>query len=252
MKDPPLFSILTAAYNNESTIRQTIESVKKQTFQSLEHIVIDGKSQDRTCDILREYQNTYRLCWNSEADNGIADALNKGLRKSRGEYIIVIQADDHLLNSNTLEKVHSFSKRDKKDIISFPVILNHPERGKVLRKPIKLLWWNHLKFILPHQGCFVNHSLFDRIGAFKTEFQIAMDYDFFYRALNHGCTVLFGDFPVAGMGGTGIGSSAENIMQRLHEEKMVQLQNEKNIFWKAVQSTFRYFYLPYKKSRVSN
>jgi len=70
--------------------------------------------------------------------------------------------------------------------------------------------------------------------------------------LNHRCTVLFGDFPVAEMGGTGIGSSAENIVQRLHEEKMVQVQNDNSIFWKTVQSTFRFFYLPYKKWRVSN
>ena len=249
---PPFFTIITASLNNAPTIRKTLESIKGQNYQDVEHIVSDGGSLDNTLDILEEYEKIYNLKWNSETDNGIADALNKGLSEAQGQYIIVIQADDHLLNPTILEKVHLLLEGNKTDIISFPVIFNHPVRGKILRKPIKLLWWNHLKFIFPHQGCFVNHSLFDRIGAFKTEFQIAMDYDFFYRALNHRCTVLFGDFPVAEMGGSGIGSSVENIMLRLHEEKMVQLQNEKNIFWKAFQATFRFFYLPYKKWRVSN
>lgn len=250
MTEPPFFTILTASLNNRRTIKQTLESIMNQTYQNFEHIVIDGDSEDGTIGILKNAAHTYPLTWISEPDEGIADALNKGLNKSRGKYIIVIQADDYLLNPNILEKVHSLLKSEKNDIISFPVILNHPVKGNILRKPIKLLWWNHFKFIFPHQGCFVKRSLFDKIGVFRNDFQIAMDYDFFYRALNHHITATFGDFPVAVMGGEGIGTSVETTMQRLNEEKLVQLLNEKNIFWKAVQSTFRFFYLPYKKRRI--
>lgn len=248
----PFFTILTASLNSGSTIKGTLESIKNQTFQNFEHIVIDGGSADATVDILQRYSGSYNLSWISEPDKGIADALNKGLSKSRGKYIIVIQADDHLLHPNILEKVHLLLKSEKTDITSFPVILNHPVKGKVLRKPIKQLWWNHFKFIFPHQGCFVNRSLFEKIGVFRNDFQIAMDYDFFYRALNHHSTVTFGEFPVAEMGGEGIGTSVESTMQRLQEEKRVQLQNENSLFWKAFQSIFRFLYLPYKKRRISN
>jgi len=245
MKKNPFFSILSASLNNGSSIRQTIESIRCQTFQSLEHIVIDGKSQDTTCDILREYENTYKLCWLSEPDKGIADALNKGLKKSRGKYIVVIQADDYLLNPNILKKVHTLLKNEKNDIISFPVVLNHPVKGKSLRKPIRFLWWNHFKFIFPHQGCFVHRRVFDQVGGFRSEFKINLDYDFFYRALAHNCSVEFGNFPVALMGGYGIGSGTKNMDRRLREERRVQVLNERNPIWKVAQLFFRIFYMLY-------
>ena len=250
MNDPPLFSILTAAHNSGVSIRRTIESVKNQTFQSLEHIVIDGKSQDTTCDILREYDNTYKLRWISETDEGIADALNKGLSLSQGLYIIVIQADDRLLNPNTLKNVYPQVEKEDIDIYSFPVIMDHNEKGMIFRKPIRHLWWNHFKFIFPHQGCFVHRRVFDKIGGFRKEFKIAMDYDFFYRALAGRLSVQFGQFPVALMGGGGVGSCLKFIDLRLAEERMVQLQNEQNLAWRAAQLLFRLFYMPYKKNLI--
>ena len=252
MSESPFFTILTASLNSESTIIENLESIKNQTIQNLEHIVIDGKSQDTTCHILKEYENTYKLRWLSEPDKGIGDALNKGLSLSQGRYIIVIQADDRLLNPNILENVYPLLNNEKTDLWSFPVIFNHQDKGKVLKKPIKFLWWNHFKFIFPHQGCFVHRRVFDKIGGFRKEFNIAMDYDFFYRALAGKLSIQFGKFPVAVMGGAGVGSNLKFIYNRLAEEKMVQMQNEKNIFWKAFQATFRFFYLPYKKWRVSN
>ena len=250
MKKNPFFSILSASLNNGSSIRQTIESIRCQTFQSLEHIVIDGKSQDTTCDILREYENTYKLCWLSEPDKGIADALNKGLKKSRGKYIVVIQADDYLLNPNILKKVHTLLKNEKNDIISFPVVLNHPVKGKSLRKPIRFLWWNHFKFIFLHQGCFVHRRMFERIGGFRNEFKIGMDYDFFYRTLAGQVAVKFGNFPVSLMGGAGVGSDTRFIIKRLSEEKLVQMRNEQNPGWKIAQFLFRWLYMHYKKFRL--
>jgi len=250
MKDPPLFSILTAAYNNEATIRQTIESVKKQTFQSLEHIVIDGKSQDTTCDILKEYEKAYNLKWVSEPDNGIADALNKGVSLAQGRYIIVIQADDRLLNPNILDNVCPLLNNEEADIYSFPVILNHHRKGKILKKPIKILWWNHFKFIFLHQGCFVHRRMFERIGGFRNEFKIGMDYDFFYRTLAGQVAVKFGNFPVSLMGGAGVGSDTRFIIKRLSEEKLVQMRNEQNPGWKIAQFLFRWLYMHYKKFRL--
>jgi glycosyltransferase involved in cell wall biosynthesis len=255
MSDNPFFTILTASFNNASTIRQTIESIKKQTFENLEHFVIDGGSSDGTVEIIEKLGHAYNMCWISEPDQGIADALNKGLRKAQGHYIIVIQADDRLLNPDILEHVFKLLNKEKFDIVSFPVILDHPVKGKVLRKPIQCLWWNHFKFIFLHQGCFVNRSVFERIGSFKEEFEIAFDYDFFYRALKYKCSVRFEKFPVALMGGEGVGSNPDHIFKRLEEEKLVHRLNEKNIFWRLFQGVFCLFYLPYKtkfRSRFSH
>jgi glycosyltransferase involved in cell wall biosynthesis len=246
MMDFPFFTILTASFNSMPAFYRNLESMMSQSFKDFEHIVIDGGSDDDTRDILKKFENLYNLYWISEPDDGIADALNKGLRIAKGRYIIVVQADDHLLSPDTLEKVYPLLNEQATDILSFPVILEHPIRGQVLRKPIERLWWNHFKFIFPHQGCFVHQRVFEKIGAFRKEFKINMDYDFFYRALQEKFRVKFGKFPVAIMGGEGVGTNLKTTHKRLEEERRVQQLNEKNPLWRLAQQIFAFFYLPYK------
>ena len=252
MKNSPFFSVLTASLNNGFTIEGTLESVKNQSFQNFEHIVIDGDSRDETLDILKKYKNAYNLTWISEPDLGISDALNKGLGLSYGRYIIVIQADDQLLHPNILDNVFLQLKSEKFDIISFPIILNHPAKGKTFSKPIQHLWWNHFKFVFPHQGCFVHRRVFDQIGMFRNEFKICLDYDFFYRVLARNCSVKFGKFPVALTGGEGVSTNTEFILKRLKEERLVHILNEKNVLWKIAQSIFHTLYVPYKRLTLPN
>jgi glycosyltransferase involved in cell wall biosynthesis len=247
----PFFSILTASLNSMPTFWDNLESMMSQNFKDFEHIVIDGGSDDGTLDLLKKFENFYNLHWISEPDGGIADALNKGLHIAKGQYIIVIQADDRLLGPDTLEKVYPLLNSEKAGIYSFPVVLDHRDSGKVLRKPIRWLWWNHFKFILPHQGCFVSRKVFDQVGEFRKEFKINMDYDFFYRALERKVSVKFGKFPVTLMGGSGIGSDPANMMKRLKEERSVQKLNEKNMFWRVAQFIFHSFYMTYKINILS-
>lgn len=249
-RDYPFFTVLTASLNSAKTIRKTLDSVKQQSFTKLEHLVIDGNSVDGTIGILKEFEHFYNMSWVSEPDRGIAEALNKGLRKSKGQYIIVIQADDQFLTPNILEQVFKLLANERIDILSFPVILDHPVKGKMLKKPIRSLWWNHFKFIFPHQGCFVHQRVFKKIGEFRKEFKINMDYDFFYRALREKCTVKFEKFPVAIMGGKGVGTDPEMIDGRLKEERQVQRLNEKNLLWRLAQYIFACLYRPYKMFSV--
>jgi len=246
MATHPFFTILTASLNKGATLTKTLESIKNQTFQDFEHIVVDGNSYDETLDTLKQFENTYNLSWISEPDHGIADALNKGLARAMGRYVLVIQADDQLLSSKSLENVYPLLRDELFDIYNFPVILDHPVIGKVLLKPIRIPWWNHFKFIFLHQGCFVNQRVFKEIGEFRKKFSIALDYDFFYRALIHGFKVKFENYPVSLMGGTGIGSNQDFLIRRLNEEILVQNLNERNPFWRIAQLIFRTLYLPYK------
>jgi glycosyltransferase involved in cell wall biosynthesis len=232
--------------NKGATIRNTLESMRNQTRQNFEHIVIDGGSADESVEILRQFEHTYPLLWISEPDLGISDALNKGIKKAGGRYILVIQADDYLFDSIVLERVFLFLQDERYDICSFPVVLNHPIHGGLLRKPIRRLWWNHFKFIFPHQGCFVHRRVFEKIGGFSNRFSINMDYDFFYRALSSRCNVGFGNFPVAYMGGEGIGTDSDFSEKRLEEERLVQCLNERSLFWRGAQTLFRVLYVPYK------
>ncbi len=246
MNDNPFFTIITASFNNESTVKRTLESIKNQTFENLEHFVIDGGSTDGTVEILKQMEHSYNLSWLSEPDQGIAEALNKGLRKAQGRYIIIIQADDRFICLNILEKVYPLLNNEEIDILSFPVIMEDPIKGEVLRRTIRCLWWNHFKFIFQHQGCFVHRRVFEKIGGFREEFKIALDYDFFYRALKNRCSVRFEKPPIALMGGKGIGSNVDNLPLRIKEEKWVQGLNEHNEFWRFAQYFFRLFYVPYK------
>jgi len=246
MSKPPFITILTVALNSGATIKKTLESVRNQTFQDFEHVVIDGGSRDETLEIIKEYENTYNLTWISESDKGISDALNKGLRLAGGRYIIVIQADDQLLHPEILNNVFSQLESERFDILDFPVIVDLPVKGKVLSKPIQSLWWNHFKFVFRHQGCFVHKRVFDQIGMFRNRFKICLDYDFFYRALARNCSVKFDQTPVALMGGEGVGSNPEFIFKRLKEDRLVQILNEKNIFWRLLQFVFHMLYLPFK------
>lgn len=246
MGNHPFFTILTTSLNSGSTIRKTLESVKTQKFQDLEHIVIDGESQDETPNILKEFNNTYNITWISESDHGIADALNKGLKRATGRYIIVIQADDSLLDNSILEKVYSILKNEEFDIYTFPVVCESQVQSKILAKPIRLLWWHRFRNIFPHQGVFVHRRVFDRIGAFNGQYSISMDYDFFYRALLSRCTIKFGKMPISLIGRAGISSGRAHLPRRLKEEFRIQDLNEKNLFWRLAQLIFRTFYFPYK------
>ncbi|MBW1999064.1 MAG: glycosyltransferase [Deltaproteobacteria bacterium] len=247
MAKGPFLAVITASINSAPTIRKTLQSLKEQGFQDFEHTVIDGGSQDGTVEILRKFEDQYNLQWISEPDKGIADALNKGLSKTSGEYVLVLQADDYLTDASVLEKVFPLLGEERFDIYAFPVILDHPAKGRILLKPMAVPWWNHFKTIFRHQGTFVHRRVFDLIGGFREAFSIALDYDFFYRALKSGCTVKFEPGPpIAVMGGKGISANQSFLLKRLKEEAMVQDLNESRFLWRCLQYIFRIFYFPYK------
>lgn len=242
----PFFSILTACLNSSNTLKKTLTSVKEQSFRDLEHIIIDGGSHDDTLKILAAQSGDSKLHWQSEPDRGIAHALNKGLRFANGRYILVIHGDDRLLENKALSRIHGELKHEETDIYSYPVFKETPTGGLRPYRPIQLPWWHHFKTIFPHQGCFVHRRVFERIGVFREDFTIALDYDFFYRALSSGASVKFGNVPVAIMGGTGISSNPAMLTRRLAEENLVQKMNEKRVFWRMAQSMFKLLYFPYK------
>ncbi len=246
METTPFFTILTSSLNMGDSLIKTIESIRSQRFQDLEHIVVDGKSTDNTLDILKSFETSYNLVWISETDRGVPDAFNKGLRLARGLYTIAIQADDYLLNEWVLEKVYKIISAEKSDIYSFPIIKEIPARENKKANPIHLLWWIRFRNIFPHQGVFVHRRVFERIGHFNVAYTITEDYDFFYRALNANCKVVFENMPVAFMGGKGPSSVDKFLITRLREEFIIQAKNEKNPFWRLLQLLFWVFYYPYK------
>lgn len=243
MTNNPFISIITASFNNESTIRNTIESIKNQTFTDIEHIIIDNCSTDKTLSIIKEYEGSYSLKWLSEPDKGIADALNKGLKQAKGKYILIIHADDELINPSILNEIYPDLKNQQYDIVNFAIIKDHPIKGKILilNKP---LWQIHFKIpTLRHQGAFIHRRLHDKIGKYCTDYRIALDYDFFYRCVINKANIKIDTRPISIMGGVGIGSDKRSLPTRIEEDYRVQKNNEKNLFWKI----FQFIFYIYKK-----
>jgi glycosyltransferase involved in cell wall biosynthesis len=243
-------SIITASYNAAATIENTISSVMSQSGGVFEHIIIDGGSNDGTLDIIRSYQNAYRLKWISEPDRGIADALNKGVKISKGDYILVLQADDRFYSQNSLKRVSAFLIDGTCDIYSSPVLVEYADGRQRTVKPYKRLWPHHFKTPFRHQGTIVHRRVFDLVGPFSESFSIAMDYDFFYRALKTKPHIVYNNMPLAIMGAYGLGTIEATVRQRLDEEYRVQKKNETAMFWKIVQDLFRVVYLPYKTGDI--
>jgi glycosyltransferase involved in cell wall biosynthesis len=246
MATHPFLSVITASFNYGRAITNTLESVRTQRFKSLEHIVIDGGSTDNTVSILSAYQSMYNLRWVTEKDNGIADALNKGIKLARGTYIIVIHADDALISPNSLESASKHLRSERYDICSFAIRFQHTQKGIIQSAPIKFPGWYRFRNTIRHQGCFVHRRLYERLSGYKTTFAISMDYDFFYRAFRSGARIRYFDQPVALMGGEGVSSDPRFLLKRLEEEQTVQDLNEKNPLWRAAQQVFRRLYVPYK------
>jgi len=242
----PFFTIITASYNNNRTIKKTISSIKNQSFRNFEHIVIDGGSTDQTVSILRDNSDQHCLRYISEKDDGIADAMNKGIKLSNGLYIIFIHADDYLLDENILQNAHDELCKTKAEIFAGSILLHRYNNKFIKQKPIKILWWYQLRSIIKHQGAFTHKRVFEKIGLFNTEYKIAMDYDFFYRAIKNKIRILFSDSPITVMGSDGISNNFDFISRRLKEDFHVQKRNNNNIFIHMLYLLFQPIYFHVK------
>jgi glycosyltransferase involved in cell wall biosynthesis len=190
----PALSIITICYN-EPQIRDTCESIKRQAFRNFEWIVVDGGSNAETLAVLEEYRE-FMSVFISEPDKGRYDAMNKGIRASRGTYLLFLNGGDYLHDELSLSTVFSFSSPlETMDI--FCLKLNAPVvYGEVITRETGMfphpMWktgpqTHDLDFFkrnsLPHQATFIRRDLFDRYGPYDESLQYAADYEWFIRTL---------------------------------------------------------------------
>lgn len=179
-------SLITPSYNSAAAIARTINSVLAQNYPDLEYIIIDGASSDNTKEIVLSYQNKINIKFISEPDNGIYDAMNKGVKLTTGEIVGILNSDDLFDNSEVLKKV-SESFNDKKieavygDIKYFADDVNKITRywqsGEYSVNKLNNGW------VIPHPALFLRKSVYEKCGLFKTDFKIAGDYEFILRIL---------------------------------------------------------------------
>ena len=177
-KKLPLVSIIMVVLNNKKFLQQSINSVLNQSYKNYELIIIDGKSTDGTLEILKK-NNSKIDFWISAKDRGIYDAMNKGIKKSHGSIISMLNSDD-IYYKNTLKiATNYFNQHQNIDFLFGSVI-----KYKLLYgyRPWKIHW--SFGFYSTHSiGFFIRKKAQKKVGYYKTKYKYSSDYDFFYRMI---------------------------------------------------------------------
>ncbi len=230
-KDQPLVSIITVVYNGEAYLEQTIRSVLEQTYANIEYIIIDGGSTDGTVDIIKKYEK-YIAYWISEKDEGIYDAMNKGIKAASGEIIGLLNADDYYVDSHVLSKVKNAFSASSADVVYGDIFLK-TQTSTVLSKahiiglkyklfPYSLNWiWAGM--IIGHPASFIKKNIYDEIGVYDTRFKISADYDFIFKVINAKKKFYYLPEPLVFFRDGGVSTS--NLKQKYKEDKVVRVKN---------------------------
>lgn len=213
-------SIITINYNNSKGLQKTIESVLNQVYNNYEYIVIDGGSTDGSKEIIERYSDKITY-WVSEKDNGIYNAMNKGIKQAKGEYCLFLNSGDWFVDTDVLNKI------DKTQFTE-PIIYGNVlkvndsttgfERDKSLRSS-ELTLMDIYYNTLPHQSVFIKRELFDRYGLYDESFKIVSDWIFFLKTIGvNGVPVKYIDIDISYYDTNGF--SSKNNKLRFEEKEL--------------------------------
>lgn len=177
------FTVVTACYNAENELEETIKSVLAQSYSNIEYIIVDGQSEDGTAEILEKYRDAVSLIIR-EKDSGVFEAMNKGIGAATGEVLFFLNAGDVFYNDRVLEHVADQFSAVETDIIYGEVIIYNPITGYNFltnhsNVDKRFFYFN----TLCHQGVFIKKSLFKQCGLHVQNYKISGDYEWFLRAV---------------------------------------------------------------------
>jgi glycosyltransferase involved in cell wall biosynthesis len=240
----PLITVITVCLNAERHIEQTIQSVLAQTWRSIEYIIIDGGSIDNTLFIINRYKKQLTT-FISEKDDGIADAMNKGVALAKGEFILFLHADDYFKDNHSLEDAIAYLE-DSTDILACCIEFGTQRK---LCKPRGFNFWTNFKTGVFHQGALCRRSLIEQLGGVDRQFRIVMDYDFFFRAYRRKATLVKAPVILTVMRDSGISTRQdwESLEMRFAEERKVHTKNTSSVCIRLLYEVYWFFYLPYRK-----
>lgn len=188
-------SIITATFNSGATLRDTIQTVLTQTYREIEYIIIDGNSRDNTLEIVREFEPYFdgRMKWISEPDNGIYDAMNKGIRMATGDIIGILNSDDFYNDENVLaDIVNAFGCKKTDCVYGNLVFVDSAKPDKIVRRWIGsqhtpgafLKGWHPA-----HPTFYARRTCFEQYGDFDLSFEISADFELMLRFIEkNGCS----------------------------------------------------------------
>lgn len=201
-------SVITVTRNSEAVLPQAMASLARQTFRGFEWIVIDGASQDSTVELAKRFRGA-PVQIVSEADTGIYDAMNKGVKLARGEYLYFLNSDDRFAGPDVLARTIETIDSARSPDLLIGRVRAVGRHHTVLRDYSHIRASNLLFHSLCHQATFARLDLFTRFGAFDLQYKIAADFDWFARVLRGGASTAFTSLVVANF-------SKEGTHVRLH------------------------------------
>lgn len=225
MTNKPLFSIITVCYNSEKTISRCIESILNQGFYNLEFIIIDGLSQDNTIEIIKSYESTFNktnmnYIWISEKDNGIYDAMNKGIKMASGEYAFFMGSDDYIIEGSLEKLAYQINNKKYDNLIALPVKI---AEKKHLSYPII----NDNLCIVHHQGAIFNCDLLKKFF-YSNKYKIHSDFDLITRYIkNYG--IKYVDIPICTFSKGGKSTNGKDVFISIKELFDIFTSNGGNI-----------------------
>ena len=230
----PFFSIITVVYNGEEEIESTINSVLNQTFKDFEYIVIDGNSTDKTLKKIKKFSN--RLVWISENDNGIYDAMNKGIKLAKGKIVGILNCGDTFLSNDILHKIFLKFKQENIESNSHFIItgglrlINHKTK-KYRDLKISIDSVNRLKYFMSifHPSTFISNQTYIDYGAFNDKYQISGDYDLILRFYNKGVRFFLIDDILVEMDQVGLSTKFKGVIISTKETFNIRSRSSKKI-----------------------
>ena len=178
-------SIITVVYNNSGTIENAIESVLSQNYTNIEYIIIDGNSNDGTLELINKYASKITKIV-TEKDNGIYDAMNKGLKLATGDVIGILNSDDLYSNNSILNEVMTqFNHDNNLDILYGDLVyVKHDNINKIVRTWTTKSYYSDFfenGGVPPHPSLFVSARVYQEAGYFNLKYRLAADYEFMLR-----------------------------------------------------------------------
>lgn len=176
----PKFSIITVNYNNLDGLKKTVNSIKGQTFQDFEYLVIDGNSTDGSANYIKENKGLFDF-WVSEPDQGVYHAMNKGIKHASGDYLLFLNSGDHFYNSKVLENNKEHIKDS--DLVYFNLQVVEGNKTFTKTYPDALSFSYFVEDTLPHPATFIKKEAFLKTNLYKEDFKIVSDWKFFIDAI---------------------------------------------------------------------
>jgi len=224
-----LISIITVNYNNKAGLQDTLQSGQEQYGNLHEHIVVDGDSTDGSKTVIEDFK-AYLSHGVSEPDTGIYNAMNKGIKHAKGEYLLFLNSGDTLYDPKVIEKV-SLKLKDGFDIYYGDLVVRKNGNERTITFPEKLSF-NYFfhKGYLPHPATFLKRRLFETISLYNENLKIASDWEFMVCAIcKHKATYSHLDFVISKYEADGISSNPAN-KEMVRKEKFMILEDHFALF----------------------